>query len=269
MAITFDNAPLIEVIAEIRWGAATPFPPQVMLNQQPQHFAFNLEASQSEEFFMNFGAECGSRGLQRAERIIPPGFPVIPGQVVYRFRSNDRSQQNLLQVGQGVFTANAVAPYQSWESFNEFMEKGLDALISARPGHEAATDFLSVSLRFVNGFGEDYFENSTKIDFLKSLGFQVQVPTALSEITKESNDAFFNVNYSSSLGDGSKVQVNIIEGLKDGSPIQIIELGCTHSNIAPVKDQLMQVLNSSHDVIEKIFLNMTENVADKMKPRRV
>lgn len=269
MAINFENAPLIEVIVELRWGAGLPFPPPGFPGAPSQLFNVNLEASQHEEFFMNFGAECGSRGLQRAERTVPQGFPLIPGQVVYRFRSSDRSQQNLLQVGPGVFTVNGLPPYKGWPSFEAFIARGIDALLASRPVHEVSSNFSSVNIRFINGFGEDYFQGTSRLSFLKSLGFIVQVPEELEAVAQEDDSTFFNMNYITNLKGGAKLQVTVAEGAKEGLPIQVVELGTTHEGVPPTKRDLLEVINISHDLIEKIFLNMTAPIHAKMKPREV
>lgn len=259
MAIHFENAPLIEVIAELRWGPA--FPP-IGVGQQ---FTFDADVSQSEEFFMHFGAECSVRGLQRAERVVPPGFPVMPGQVVYRFRSGDKSAPNLLQVGPGVFTANALPPY-AWAAFDRFMREGIDALLSARPASERDEAFATVNLRFVNGFGADFLQGESRLVFLQKLGFNLQSPRALESLTNDSKEATLNLNYSALLGNGSRVNVSIAEGLKDGEPIQILELGVTHSNLVPDKENILEVLSESHAMIEEIFLDMTKKISDIMIP---
>lgn len=74
MALTFKIAPLVEIIAELRWAqqsvpvqpGAMAAPPGSMLN-----------AARLDEFFMRFGGECYKAGFQRAGRIVPPGFPVF------------------------------------------------------------------------------------------------------------------------------------------------------------------------------------------------
>lgn len=267
MAITFENAPLIEVIVELRWGAGISFPPQGLSGIPGQQFHMNLETSQHEEFFMNFGSECGARGLQRAERIVPPGFPALPGQVVYRFRSNDRSSQNLLQVGPGVFTVNALPPYHGWPSFETLVASGIDALLASRPLTEKNSEFLSVNVRFINGFGTEYFEGTSRMAFLRSLGFLLQVPDELEKVSKEDQTTFFNMNYVTSLQTGAKLQVNIGEGAKDGKPIQVVELASTYENIDSSPHELRKVINASHDLIEKIFMDMTAPIHQMMKPK--
>jgi len=269
MAINFQNAPLIEVIVELRWGVAHPFPQPGMMNIPGQQFHVNLEASQNEEFFMNFGAECGARGLQRAERIIPQGFPVLPGQVVYRFRSNDRNNQNLLQIGTGVFTVNALPPYNGWASFQTLVGRGIDALLASRPAADANVGFTSVSVRFINGFGTEYFESTSRLSFLRSLGFVLQVPVELENVSREDESTFFNLNYVTGLQSGAKLQVNLGEGAKDGMPIQVVELGTTYENVDATPEALLGVINDSHDMIEKIFMDMTIPIHAQMKPTEV
>jgi uncharacterized protein (TIGR04255 family) len=266
MAIYFQNAPLIEVIVELRWGVAFPFPSAGMMGTTGPHFQINLEASQGEEFFMSFGAECGARGLERAERIVPQGFPVIPGQVVYRFRSKDRANQNLLQVGPGVFTVNALPPYKGWESFEKLVGQGIDALLAARPDADATAGFTSVNVRFINGFGPEYFEGTSRISFLRSLGFVLQVPKELENVSKQDETTFFNLNYITGLEGGAKLQINLGEGAKDGLPIQVVELGATYENVDATPEALLSVINTSHDMIEKIFMDMTTPIHALMKP---
>jgi uncharacterized protein (TIGR04255 family) len=268
MAINFQNAPLIEVIVELRWGVGLPLPQGVM-SIPGQHFQVNLEASQSEEFFMNFGAECGARGLQRAERIVPQGFPVLPGQVVYRFRSNDRADQNLLQIGTGVFTVNALPPYNGWPSFETLVGRGIDALLASRSGADANAGFTSVNVRFINGFGPEYFEGISRLSFLKSLGFVLQVPAELANVSREDEATFFNLSYVTGLQGGAKLQINLAEGVKDGAPIQVVELGATHENIEPTREALLGIINASHDTIEKIFMDMTKPIHALMMPTEV
>lgn len=261
MAIQFRNAPLIEVIAELRWGPT--FPP--LLAAPGQQFTLDADMSQNEEFFMHFGAECSLKGLQRAERIVPPGFPVLPGQVVYRFRSGDRNVHNLLQVGPGVFTANALPPYE-WDTFERFLTEGIDTLLSARPKKEFEEQFATVNLRFVNGFDDAFTKGKSRIQFLEELGFRLGTPRGLQDIVQGSSEAGFNMNYTALLQDGARINVNLGEGAKEGQPIQVLELGFTHSNISSDKGELVAVLNKCHSLIEKIFLDITEKFHPIMLP---
>lgn len=263
MTTTFSNAPLIEAIAELRWGAASALP--VIAPGQP--FTFTTEGVASEEFFMHFGAECSAKGLMRAERILPQGLPAFPGQVVYRFRTTPPANR-LLQVGSGVFSANILPPYGNWDSVKEHFATGVDVLIASRPESERNSKFSHVNIRYVNGFGSEYLDGITRNSFLRSLGFVVTKPRRLQVISDGAASESFNLSTTINVSDGFIFQVNVSEGLKDGHPAQIVELSATALNIAPDREEILNVFQSSHDLIEEVFLDMTQAFHQVMEPQR-
>src|SRR5215472_6295692 len=90
--------PLVELIAELRWGSPLPA-------AQPQNVIV-LATGSHEEFFMRFGSKAGALGYGQVERLVPPGFPASSFQAIYRFRKNAPEQgTTLYQVGTGVFSA--------------------------------------------------------------------------------------------------------------------------------------------------------------------
>jgi uncharacterized protein (TIGR04255 family) len=260
MAITFKNAPLIEAVAELRWGAVAP----IMVVGQP--FNFTTEVAAGEEFFMHFGAECSVRGMMRAERVLPQGMPAFPGQVVYRFRS-PANGSSLLQVGPGVFSANALPPYGSWEGFKDHIGVGLDVLLSTRPEHERDAPFSHVNIRYINGFGDDYLGGISGRKFLEVLGFGLQQPGRLMEISKEAAEEAVSLSITTKVSDVFTFQVNISEGIKDGLPAKIVELSATTTNVAANSGALLEVLQSSHDLIEQVFLEVTQAFHHFMAPQ--
>ncbi|RYH28896.1 MAG: TIGR04255 family protein, partial [Alcaligenaceae bacterium] len=176
MSLTFDVAPLVEIIAEVRWSDPTAFmvPGPLMGLSQP--------SNATDEFFMRFGGRAYGSGFQRAERLVPPGFPVPIGQVVYRYRPpedfhDEMARSALWQVGPGVFTANAVPPYRSWVEFSPLVRAGLEVLFETRPADVRNSPVSSVSLRYVDAFNHDLIGDSTFEKFLaEKLGFQVLLP---------------------------------------------------------------------------------------------
>lgn len=257
MTAEMDKKPLIEAVAELRWGAAGAMPAQVISGQP---FTFGQDASASEDFFMNFGAECAVLGMPRAERVVPHGFPIMPGQVVYRFKSTDKGLHNLLQVGVGVFSANALPPYRSWVEFKEFIALGLDALLASRPAQEKNTEFLHVNLRYINGFDAEYRAGETHHDFLGRLGFSVGKPKALEILLSEANEEIDNISISSRLNEKSSFHINVYEGVKNNMPAQIVELSSIVLNVSPDKEAVLSVFEDAHELIERIFFDMIEGV---------
>src|SRR5437868_4412920 len=101
---TFESPPLIEIVAELRWGL-----PEIGLPNEPQvlqNLSFGVGPStRLEELFMRFGAKAAAHGYTTFERIVPPGFPLLPFQPVYRYRKASEDQATTLyQLGAGVFT---------------------------------------------------------------------------------------------------------------------------------------------------------------------
>ncbi len=85
MVTTFENAPLVEIIAELRWS------PEKALNQVEighgtvvRTLKTTDPASVHEQFFSRFSDEISKSGFTRTERLLPAGFPAMPFQPVYR-----------------------------------------------------------------------------------------------------------------------------------------------------------------------------------------
>src|SRR5271166_1956846 len=146
----FKTPPLVELAAEIRWGAAA------MPQAQGQGQVIVLAPGQLEEFFMRFSSSVGALGYDRVERIIPPGFPTPPFQATYRFRKKEQEQElgtTLYQVGGGVFTANITPPYHSWQHFRPVVERGAECLLDTRNPSEKEMPFAPAILRYIDAFG--------------------------------------------------------------------------------------------------------------------
>lgn len=97
MTVTFRNAPLVELIAELRWGDTVPTQPNAPLLIQGM-------GPDLDQFFMRFGGEVYQHGFQRAERLVPPGFPIFPFQPVFRYHKDAAADNSMLfQVGSGLY----------------------------------------------------------------------------------------------------------------------------------------------------------------------
>src|SRR5216684_628076 len=98
---TFKNAPLLEIIAELRWPTALPAIPPA----QQQGVALPplfLGTVQIDNFLHRLGGEIYKLGFQRMERMLPGGLLVLQGQAIYRYRSDAENLTNILyQAGAG------------------------------------------------------------------------------------------------------------------------------------------------------------------------
>src|ERR1700679_367307 len=115
VSISFRKAPLVEIVVDLRWRPVVQPVPTQPVGPQPTASAF-LPTPQIENLIHRFGGEVYKRGFQRAERLVPSGLFVLPGQPLSRFKKADVDNV-LYQIGVGMFSANAVPPYRSWEQF--------------------------------------------------------------------------------------------------------------------------------------------------------
>ncbi len=272
MTLSFNNAPLVELIAELRWNqlpqmGAVPAPPAPQGIQQPTMFVLGHNAV--EEFLMRVGGEVYQRGYRLAERLVPPGFPIMPSQAVCRYRSSDANKASTMyQAGFGTFTVNAVPPYKSWEEFAPVVAGGVDALLAARQPEGNLPQFLSVSLRYIDAFRETLTEGHDVSSFLSDvLGFTVGLPEVVSRKIAVDQKAKPSIQLSVPLANGMRMDMGIGEGMVNNEGAVLMDT--TVSAVEPVeadRDAIMAVMNAAHDIIHEVFMEVTKPIQGLMQP---
>lgn len=144
MDFVYRNAPLVEVIVEVRWklfplaalpgGAVDPF------------FTEALPVFQESLRKLGYG---------HAERLVPNDFPLemMPGQPIWRIR-REPNLWPLYQLGPGLLTMNAAPPYRGWVHFRDMVGQGIAV---AQGAYETVGGRLNVerlALRYLNSFTE-------------------------------------------------------------------------------------------------------------------
>ncbi|MCJ2098919.1 TIGR04255 family protein [Methylobacterium sp. E-046] len=173
MDFTYEQAPLVEVIAEAFW-------PLIPLSAIPGGAVdpFFLRASNQ------FREEVAALGYGVTESIVPPGVPMemIPNQVVTRYRHRPEGWP-LFQVGPGIFTANMVPPYAGWGAFRSTLADGYAAATRAyQKAGRAENDVDHLSLRYINAFTAAHgFDGKQAIFLDQHLGLRVDIARELPE----------------------------------------------------------------------------------------
>ena len=263
----FSKAPLVEIIAELRWVGSSSAA-QTQLNVPGFVPIAPQGTAKLDEFFAKFGSEIFQAGFQRSEKIMPPGFPPILFQPAYRYRPIG-DQSDLVQIGAGMFSANAVPPYRSWKEFSPMVSKSIDILLSSRVDEEKALPFSSVTLRYIDAFGVEYFGGKTSGEFIREiLGFSIVPPKAISNVMMEGGLVTTGMQLSMPIENNLVMNINVGDGMANGSPAVILDttVSC-NSGIEPTEHAGMSVLNSSCAVIHKMFFNMTQPLHPIMQPR--
>jgi uncharacterized protein (TIGR04255 family) len=256
----YKYPPLVELVAEVRWGPGGP-PPSVG--------SIVLAASQYEEFFMRFGSKVATLGYDRFERLVPPGFSSLPFQAIYRFRKEENEQgSTIYQVGAGVFTANITPPYHSWKQFRPVVERGVELLLETRNESERETPFSLTTLRYIDAFGSIFTQGSSVARFVQDiLGFSISLPAPVRSEMAPDAEAKPSLQLAIPLKSSQVMALALAEGTIGGERTVIMDIFVTNeSQIAANKDDVMASFDTAHDAIHRVFVGVTEKLSDIMEP---
>lgn len=260
--VSFEKAPIIELVAELRWSPPGTQP--LALGQ----IAVAMSTG-ADEAFQHFGNKVASQGFTISERTLPSGFPPLWHQIVWRFRKQD-DLSTILQVGPGLFSANALQPYRRWKDFRPAVGLGIAALIETRGDAEKAQAFTGVSLRYINAFGVDLLAGEKPEDFIRdTLGFQLVAPAAFQSRVEPNSQISTSANLMFPVAGTSKVMsVSIGAGVLNAESVAMLDMTVAEAHPIPCSlNDAMQSLDSSRDIIHQCFLTLTKNIAQKMAPR--
>jgi len=269
MGLSFRKAPLVEIIAELRWQPSYPsLPIPQQLGAQPAPLLF-LGTNQLENFLHRFGSEVYSRGFQRTERLIPGGIPFWQGQAVSRFKATAPETNILYQIGVGLFSANGTPPYRSFETFAPVVENGVDALLKSREEKEQSTPFNPVSLRYIDAFGPDLTGGRDATSFLADvLGIHISLPEATGKYALPGKPPKPFLMFAIPVTNGT-LQINTGEAVVAGRTVVLLDMTfATQTPVSPSKVAIMESLNQAHSVIHDVFMNMSEPVRSLMEPEQ-
>lgn len=272
MPITFLNAPLVELIAEIRWlpcdASGTRIPPPQVSGNAP-FVAFGA-SNEFEEFFMRFGASAARLGYPMAERLVPPDFPLMMAQPVYRFRqSSQGGLKSLYQVGPGIFTANAVPPYQTWDQFSHVVQNGVEAMLESRSSGEQDAPFIGTSLRYIDAFGPTLRCGMDVSEFMERvLGIEVRLPAGLTGQLAPGTNYKPSIQAQIPMAAGMIMSVAVGEGMANNEPVIILDTTvATTTPVAANLDAVMRAMNLARNSIHDAFFDLTGPIRELMKPQ--
>jgi uncharacterized protein (TIGR04255 family) len=264
MAERFKYPPLVELAAELRWASLG-----LLVSKTPTPTAMTFAASgQYEDFFMRFGSRVGALGYERVERIVPPGFPALPFQAIYRFRKKEPEEgTTIYQVGGGVFTANITPPYHSWEQFRPVVERGVECLLSTRNPAEEHMPFGAVILRYINAFGAKFTQERSAESFVQEvLGFAVDLPRSIRAEMVDGGAPKMNLQLDIPLP-GRRMSITLGQGVVGGEESLIMDLTViTEDPVAANVHDIMAAFDTSRGAIHRVFLGVTQKLLQIMQP---
>ncbi len=169
--ILYENAPLIEVLAEIKWHIM-PLASMPGMAVDPHFSAFSDD----------FKKEIGKSGFSSVEKIVPEKIPLelMPFKVIFQFREKP-NKWPLFQIGPGLLTANTIPPYEGWDYFKKLIYQGLFSLYKAYPCPERYLHISSIELRYIDGFTSDHGYEKYRHFVRENLGIEGSIPKKIVE----------------------------------------------------------------------------------------
>lgn len=142
------NAPLVEVVAEIKWKVEN-----------------KTDLSKIQYLPGDLFNEVKAKYPNR-ESIIPPDIPLelILNKPAHRFKADNKNGYPLIQVGAGVVTLNTIDEIYHWEAFFEELQELTGKLINAFPYDDNEKE-LHPGILFLDFFPFD-FEKENAIDYV-------------------------------------------------------------------------------------------------------
>jgi uncharacterized protein (TIGR04255 family) len=261
---SLENAPLLELIAELRWRP-TGLPHADEAAAGPA--IIPAQTNGLHEFFMRFGGEVHGAGYSEVKRLVPEQFPMLAHQPIYRFNSQgDGGTKSLYQVGPGLFSANAVPPYESWTSFGPLVLSGVEALLKSRDVAERDAPFLGATLRYLDAFGPLLTEGRDSATFVQEvLGIQITLPAALTQHLQAGAvwKPFFQFHIP--VRPSVLFAVAIGDGIANDTPAVLMDTAVSFAlPIAPDADEVMAAFNEAHGVIASSFKKLMAPIAHLM-----
>jgi uncharacterized protein (TIGR04255 family) len=268
MAHTFENAPLVEIVAELRWQSSA-FT-QIAAGVGGQVAVAMPGSGKLEEFYMRFGGAAYANGLKRSIRIAPPNFPTLAGDVVYRYQheeSENQGRSTMWQVGPGVFAANALPPYKSWKEFRPTVEKGVRVLLEARDPSEKSLP-LSLSLRYLDVFSDDFLIGLSLHDFIEnSLGFRTELPTVFTNLIPAGSQPKKQLQIEIPMEEARTCSVNVGQGIFEGKSGVLLQMMVAHNEpLAAEEDKIMAAFDQARDVLHACFEGISQKFWNVLKP---
>ncbi len=266
MSESVENAPVIEVIAELRWRPSA-VPASLMDVPGPKMIPQPVAAS-THAFFGRLSDRVGGLGYSTITRLIPEPFPMLMHQPVLRFDAPDDGRpKSLYQVGPGLFSANAVPPYDSWSSsFSKTVSNGIQALLDTRDPAERDAAFEGVTLRYLDAFGPSLTEGRDSLAFAREiLGIAVDLPPALTQHLQQGAAWKPFLQFHLPVGVGRVLAVAIGDGFANDHPAVLMDwsLICSAS-VKPDLGEVMSVFNNAHDLIYKSWKEMMKPISHLM-----
>lgn len=263
-----QNAPLVELIVELRWSES-PFIPEGSSQVGAGDIPLIVGVSALESFYAKFGEGAAHKGYLSSERLTPPQTS-IKGHPTCRFKKDgDSKSHTLYQIGPDLLTINAVPPYLGWDSFSGVVAEGIELLLNTVAESGKPFEFSSISIRYINAFTNAHTGGMDAVDFIENvLGFKCSLPdSVLSRKVQSAKHRPF-LQFQVPMGDQVVLNLGVGEGVSNGQEAIVMDISLSkNAPVAADARAAMEFLASSRNTIHDIFFEATKSIEDRLHPR--
>lgn len=263
MSTRYTNSPLVEAVAELRWpsphGLMQPGVPTPIMPPASQVY---------ENGFSLLTAKMAELGCHQVERLVPPGFPLMPSQPTFRFKpSSDKAggPNFLYQAGPFFFAANALQPYTEWTSFSKAISDGLSVFETVE---SLAPDKINCSptLRYINAFKGELVEGFDVFSFICNvLNIKIELPRAITD--KVSGGPVKPSLQLQIPVEAGFMSINLGEGVVESESAIILDIVVSCKVIENFsREHVCASFEQAHQLIHDTFFELTESISAAMKP---
>ena len=249
------NAPLVEVVFELRWALRGDKDRLPALRADP---GFELLAE-------DFTETATDQGFLVRKDMSPTGIGTLGHSVKYRYLRSEDEPFPLWQIGPGIFACNQATEYE-WEEFRELVSNGVRALFSSYPKSKTITIHpVYLELRYIDAFNKDLLGHYDLIRFLSgNTSFSLQLSDFLNserfsgetagllrvlKTLRDDKDTQFQLEVGTGESNQKRSLVASSRVVKHGDPI---ELGV---NIRTKIKTIVQWLDIAHEVTSPFFMD--------------
>jgi len=236
------NAPLLEVIFELRWELITDDE-----KNRYQYLHGDLYNALRSQYPVR-------------ELVFPAHFPVdvYLNQVAHRFRKAP-DEYPLIQIGPGVFTVNTNDENYIWDEYQEWIKKGVDSLINLESFNKNTR--ISLALKYFDFLPFDYKSMDIK-DFLRD-NLHIKVEQDFYKNEGPPHNINLGFSYGTDVGilnigiNKAQINVNHEEGI-------IIQIEVVQTNLTADIPAVNRWLKGARELTKTTFLEMTKGNLQEM-----
>lgn len=258
----YKNAPLVEVIAEIKWRL---IPISTVPNGGvDQHF----EALESK--LLPHLIELGYNNVQR---LTPPEIPLemLAHTAIYRCRTA-KDKWPLIQFGPGVVSANVVPPYEGWDSFWPVVQQAIGSVFSESIHGSNKPKIESIVIRYIDAFTSKHGADSPQQFMADHLSLAVGIPKHVIDSLGTGvvgSDVGVHQSFEVSKPEGATCLVRCNSGAVNQTPSVILDTqirsqpGASWSSESDVAEWVREAKGSLKEIFEAMI---SDDLREKMEP---